>query len=68
LECGLLGAHQGPGAKVPNCPEQLFGFERMFAFGELEFDTTVPEPVVTFRLWKDDGTELYRIVHARKEL
>jgi alkaline phosphatase D len=68
FECGLLGAHLGPAALVPDCPEQLFGFEGIFAYGELELDTTVPEPTATFRLLKEDGTELYKIILTRKEL
>jgi len=64
----LLGAHQGRPAWMKDCPEQLFGFARLHAFSELEFDTTGPEPVATYRLIHEDGSELYKIDLNAKDL
>jgi alkaline phosphatase D len=58
----LLGGHHGPPARMENCPEQVFGFERLHAFSELELDTTGSEPIATYRLIHQDGAELVRIV------
>lgn len=57
FEVGTLGGVPGPGALVKDCPEQLFGYEgiKTIAFGEFTFDTSIPDPTVTFRLISDTG-------------
>ena len=59
FEPASLGGLHGPPIKAKDCSEQLFGFAHIYAFGELEFDTTIPDPEVTFRLIKSDGTQLH---------
>ncbi|MEM6885040.1 MAG: alkaline phosphatase D family protein [Verrucomicrobiota bacterium] len=57
---GSLGGIKGPKGLVDNCPEQIFGYTgfEAIAFGEFTFDTSLPDPEVTFRLINDHGTVL----------
>jgi len=57
FEAATLGGVPGPGGLVKNCKEQIFGYGggNLIAFGEFEFDTTVKDPQVTFRLINESG-------------
>ena len=46
----------------------LFGFDKVFAFGELTIDATLSDPEVTMRLIQDNGTELYELTLKRSQL
>lgn len=68
FEPASLGGLFGPPVFAEDCPEQLFGYESIRAFGELEFDTTLPDPEATFRLVQSDGIELYQIKLSLSQL
>lgn len=68
FEPASLGGLHGPPIKANDCSEQLFGFAHIYAFGELEFDTTIPDPKVTFRLIKSDGTQLHETALSLSQL
>ncbi|MEM6601442.1 MAG: alkaline phosphatase D family protein [Verrucomicrobiota bacterium] len=59
FEAASLGADSGPRAMAPDTSMQIFGYPAgILAFGELTFDTTLNEPVVTFRLINEVGEVL----------
>lgn len=68
FEPGSLGGRYGPEATKPEWTTQLFGFDRVFAFGEFDFDTTKKDPEVTFRLIQDNGNVLYQITLKRSDI
>ncbi len=48
---------------------QLFGIVGQYAFGEFEFDSTLPDPEVTFRLIHGrEGTLMYELKLTRSQL
>ena len=59
FEAASLGGRAGPPPTNPDWDTQMFGISGKYAFGEFEFNTSVPDPEVTFRLTGDDGTVLY---------
>ncbi len=61
LEIGTLGGMTGPNAMAEDASTQLFGRTHIKAFGELEFDTTLADPQVTFRLVDDKGNVLEQV-------
>lgn len=64
---GSLGGMWGPAGNVPNCVEQLFGFDGGIpAFSEWEFDGSQPEPTATFRLIDEYGKSLYEMMLTRE--
>lgn len=68
FEPASLGGHIGPPALVPDCQQQLYGIAETAAFGEFAFDTTLPDPEVTFRLIRETGEELYSLNLKRSQL
>ncbi len=68
FEPASLGGRKGPPVTDPEWTTQLFGFAQTYAFGEFTFDTTLDDPEVTFRLIRDDATELYTLTLKRSEL
>ncbi|HBE69700.1 MAG TPA: alkaline phosphatase [Planctomycetaceae bacterium] len=63
FEPATLGGVSGPAGIVPDCPEQIFGYDGQdaqgndfIAFGEFTFNTQPPAPTVTFRLVDQSGT------------
>lgn len=63
FEPATLGGVSGPAGIVPDCPEQIFGYDGadargndFIAFGEFTFDTQPTTPTVTFRLIDQSGT------------
>jgi alkaline phosphatase D len=54
---GCLGGVRGPKGLVPDCPEQLFGYDGkgFVAFGEFTFAMDAEDPTVTFRLIHESG-------------
>jgi alkaline phosphatase D len=70
FEIGSLGGHHqgGPPAWAPDRKNQLCGFELISAFGEFDFNTTVPDPEVTFRIVQETGKELYTLKLKRSQL
>ena len=47
---------------------QPFGIETQYAFGELIFDTSVPDPTVTMQVIDDHGNKLYKEKLTRSQL
>lgn len=58
LEIGSLGGMTGPGAMAKDASTQLFGRTKIKAFGEMEFNTDLADPKVTFRLVDEKGQVL----------
>jgi len=63
-----LGARTGPPVTDPEWTTQLYGIEGQYAFGEFNFDATVADPEVAFRLIQEDGEELYNLTLTRRQL
>lgn len=61
LEIGTLGGMTGPAAMAEDASTQLFGRTAINAFGELEFDTDLADPQVTFRLVDETGQVLEQV-------
>lgn len=70
FEAATLGGVPGPGGRVKNCKEQLFGYggNGLIAFGEFEFDTAAKQSQVTFRLIKESGEIMEEHVIGQREL
>lgn len=68
FETASLGGRSGPAVTDPSWDTQLYGFAGIFAFGEFCFNTTNPDPEVTFTLTEESGNELYRITLKRSEI
>ncbi|MCX7591300.1 MAG: alkaline phosphatase D family protein [Kiritimatiellae bacterium] len=69
FEPASLGGEAGPPAIDPAWKDvQLFGFERVRAFGEFAFDAAPPDPKVTFRLIDSAGMTLYELQLTRNQL
>ncbi|MDZ8120250.1 alkaline phosphatase D family protein [Pontiella agarivorans] len=63
-----LGGRRGPPATNPNWTTQLYGIMGRFAFSEFEFNTTLPDPEVTYRLLDEVGNPIYRLTLTRSQL
>jgi alkaline phosphatase D len=68
FEPGSLGGRSGPPAINPEWETQLFGFDNEYAFGEFTFNTSLPDPEVTFRLVHEEGRILYELTLKRSQL
>lgn len=69
FEVGSLGGRGGPPIRDPAWKDvQLFGVERVSAFGEFAFNGTIADPTLIFRLIDEDGTTRYAITLRRSEL
>ncbi len=69
FEAATLGGVPGPDAFAPDKSTQFFGYEAgLKAFGEFTFDTSEPDPKVTFRLINEQGKELERHTFNRSQL
>jgi len=68
LEIGTLGGMTGPGAMAKDASTQLFGRTHIKAFGEMEFDTNLADPKVTFRLVDEKGHILERFSFLQSTL
>jgi len=69
---GSLGGIRGnvaPAGRAPNADGNLlYRYGEGYAFGEFEFDTTLDDPTVTFRLIQDDGQVLHQLTRTRGQL
>jgi alkaline phosphatase D len=68
FEIGTLGGMTGPGAMAKDASTQLFGRTDIKAFGELEFNTKLADPQVTFRLVDEKGHVLEQVSLLRSSL
>jgi len=70
FEVASLGGVPGPDAMAKDTTNQLFGYhgKDLIAFGEFTFNTTLPDPEVTFRLIHESGTVLYELTLTRSQL
>jgi len=68
FEAGSLGGRTGPKPTDPEWLTQFYGISGKYAFGEFSFDTTVPDPTVTFRLIGDDGSIIHELKLTRSQL
>lgn len=68
FEVGSLGGRVGPPPINAEWDSQLFGVSGEYAFGEFDFDTTLPDPEVTFRLIDERGTVLYELTLTKSQL
>ncbi|WP_236975541.1 alkaline phosphatase D family protein [Membranihabitans maritimus] len=68
FEAASLGGRVGPPARKDSWDTQLYGYDAVFAFGELTFNPDPSIPSVTYRLIKDNGTILYEKEILREEL
>lgn len=68
FEAASLGGRVGPPAIDDSWETQLYGYDAVFAFGELTFHLDPTNPSVTFRLIKEDGAVLYEKKIMRKDL
>jgi len=63
-----LGGRVGPPPIRADWHTQLYGISGEYAFGQFSFDTTLPDPEVTFRLIDESGTVFYEITLSRSQL
>ena len=69
FEVGCLGRQGGPPISDPAWKNvQLFGVEKVAAFGEFAFDAARDDPTVTFRLIDEDGATRYEVTITRSQL
>jgi len=68
FEMGSLGGRVGPPPIRADWDTQLYGISGEFAFGEFTFDTTLPDPEVTFRLIHESGTIFYELTLSKSQL
>ena len=68
FEVASLGGRKGPTVTKPEWKTQFYGIGGEYAFGEFTIDATLPDPEVTFRLIRDDGTVLYEMKLKRSQL
>ncbi len=68
FEAGSLGGRTGPSPTKPEWDTQFYGISGRYAFGEFEFDTSIPDPTVTFRLIGDDGSFIHELKLTRSQL
>ncbi len=63
-----LGSRVGPPPIRADWDTQLYGISGEYAFGEFSFDTTLPDPEVTFRLIHESGTIFYELTLTKSQL
>ncbi|HKK09957.1 MAG TPA: alkaline phosphatase D family protein, partial [Bacteroidales bacterium] len=63
-----LGGRVGPPPIRAAWDTQLYGISGEYAFGEFSFDTTLPDPEVTFRLIHESGTIFHELTLTRSQL
>ena len=63
-----LGGRVGPPPIRADWNEQLYGISGEYAFGQFSFDTTLPDPEVTFRLISESGIVFYEKTLSRSQL
>jgi alkaline phosphatase D len=68
FEAATLGAVPGPKPFGEDGSAQLFGYGKMFAFGEFTFDMSKDDPTVTFRLIDEHEKALEEIIIQRSQL
>ena len=68
FEPACLGGRVGPPAIRSDWKTQLFGISGEYAFGKFAFDTTLPDPEVTFSLINEFGIIFYEITLSRSQL
>lgn len=69
FEPASLGGRSGPKVTDSGWKDvQLFGYSRIYAFGEFTIDATVQDPEATFRLIREDGKILEQVVLKRSQL
>lgn len=68
FEAASLGGRVGPPARDDSWNTQLYGFDGVFAFGELTIHPEGDHPFFIYRLIKEDGEVLYEKKVFRSEL
>ncbi|VGO22124.1 alkaline phosphatase D family protein [Pontiella sulfatireligans] len=68
FEGACCGGRGGLAATDPAWETQLYGISYKYAFSEFEFNTTVADPTVTFRLLDENETEIYTTKLTRSQL
>lgn len=68
FEMGSLGGRVGPPPIRADWDTQIYGISGEYAFGEFTFDTTLPDPEVTFRLIHESGTIFYELTLSKSQL
>jgi len=70
FQVASLGGVPGPVAMAEDAASQLFGYPGIdtIAFGDFTFDTTLPDPEVTFRLIHESGTIFYELTLSKSQL
>jgi alkaline phosphatase D len=68
FEMASLGGRSGLPHIRADWDTQLYGISGEYAFGEFPFDTTIPDPEVTFRLIHENSTILYEITLSKSQL
>ncbi len=68
FEVASLGARVGPPPIRADWDTQLFGISGEYAFGEFDFDATLTDPEVTFRLIHENGAVLYELTLTKSQL
>ena len=68
FEAATLGGRSGPAANAKGHPDALYSFSKTYAFGAFDFDATLEDPIVHFKLIHETGNILYQRVLKRSEL
>jgi len=68
FEAGSLGGRTGPSPTKPEWDTQFYGISGRYAFGEFEFNTSLSDPEVTFRLIGDNGEFIHELKLTRSQL
>ncbi|TWU32550.1 alkaline phosphatase D family protein [Novipirellula artificiosorum] len=68
FEAGSLGGRSGPSVTSEKWDTQFYGISGQYAFGEFSIDAELPDPEVTFRLIKENGTEIHKLILKHSQL
>ena len=68
FEPASLGGRGGPVKKAIGHPDALYIFSGNYAFGEFNFDATLDDPEVHFRLIHEEGEISYELKLKQSEL
>ncbi|MFP6582692.1 MAG: alkaline phosphatase D family protein, partial [Candidatus Hydrogenedentota bacterium] len=68
FEPACMGGRTGPARKAKGHPDALYAMDGKYAFGEFDFDATLDDPEVTFRLIHEEGETLFQLTLTQSQL
>lgn len=68
FEAGSLGGRTGQAPTNPDWLTPIYGISKKYAFGKFTFNTTLPDPEVTFRLISDNKEIIHKLKLTQSQL